>query len=112
MIGTYVSRVCRVIDGDTIVVDVDEWPPIIGHNISIRLRGINCPELSSKNPQIHSAAKMAKGFTMTKIARADKIYLNNIGRGCYFRIIADVWLDGKDLGTMLFGEGLAVRACR
>ena len=46
-----VSRLLRVIDGDTFRCDIDEHSAIAGKNISIRLRGINTPELRSKNPE-------------------------------------------------------------
>lgn len=112
MLATFVSRIVRVGDGDTIYVDIDDWPPIVGSNMPVRVRGVNCPEINSTDSRIREAAKMAKGFTMTKIAKAEKVYLNNISRGCYFRLLADVWLDGKSLGEMLLSEGHAVRWCR
>ena len=46
-----VSRLLRVIDGDTFRCDIDEHSAIAGENISIRLRGIDTPELRSKNPR-------------------------------------------------------------
>lgn len=112
MIGVYISRVVRVYDGDTIFVDIDEWPPIVGKNMPVRIRGINCPEMNALVPEIRDRAKAAKAFTSTKIAKAEKIYLNNIQRGNYFRLIADVWLDGVDLGTELLGAKHAVRYSR
>ena len=42
-----VTRLLRVIDGDTFACDIDEHSAIAGKNISIRLRGINTPELRS-----------------------------------------------------------------
>ena len=45
-----VSRLLRVIDGDTFRCDIDEHSAIAGKNISIRLRGIDTPELRSKKP--------------------------------------------------------------
>ena len=44
-----VSRLLKVIDGDTFRCDIDEHSAIAGKNISIRLRGINTPELRSRN---------------------------------------------------------------
>ena len=43
-----VSRVIRVIDGDTFVVDIDQFPDLIGKHISVRVNGINTPELRGK----------------------------------------------------------------
>ena len=40
---------------------------------------------------------------------AEQITLKNIERGKYFRIAADVLVDGEDLGDMLVEAGVAVR---
>ena len=40
---------------------------------------------------------------------AEHITLKNMERGKYFRIAADVLVDGEDLGNMLIEAGLAVR---
>lgn len=39
-----ISRVVSVYDGDTIRVDIDHWPSIIGDNVPIRLAGLDTPE--------------------------------------------------------------------
>ena len=51
-----VSRLLRVIDGDTFACDIDTHSPIAGKNISIRLRGINTPELRDKDPALRKSA--------------------------------------------------------
>ena len=43
-----VSRLVYVYDGDTIRVEVDGWPAIIGAGLSIRINGIDTPELLGK----------------------------------------------------------------
>ena len=40
---------------------------------------------------------------------AEQITLKNMERGKYFRIAADVLVDGDDLGGMLVEAGVAVR---
>ena len=40
---------------------------------------------------------------------AEQITLKNMDRGKYFRIAADVLVDGEDLGGMLVEAGVAVR---
>ena len=55
-----VSRLIRVIDGDTFVCDIDEHSAIAGKNISIRLRGINTPELRSRNKEERRSAQLEK----------------------------------------------------
>ena len=43
------------------------------------------------------------------LSQAGRIDLVDVGRGKYFRILADVVADGKDLSAILLEKGLAVR---
>ena len=40
---------------------------------------------------------------------AEQITLRNLGRGKYFRIVADVYVDGENLADILIDAGMAVR---
>ena len=40
---------------------------------------------------------------------AERIDLKNMGRGKYFRIVADVYADGENLAEVLIDTGMAVR---
>lgn len=40
---------------------------------------------------------------------AERIDLKNMGRGKYFRIVADVYVDGGNLAETLIDSGMAVR---
>ena len=92
-----VSRLLRVIDGDTFACDIDEHSAIAGKNISIRLRGINTPELRSKDPEERLSAIFEKQRLSDLLTNAHVIELRNIDRDKYFRIDADVYIDGEPL---------------
>ena len=92
-----VSRLLRVIDGDTFACDIDEHSAIAGKNISIRLRGINTPELRSKDPEGRLSAIFEKQRLSDLLTNARVIELRNIDRDKYFRIGADVYIDGEPL---------------
>ena len=92
-----VSRLLRVIDGDTFACDIDEHSAIAGKNISIRIRGIDTPELKSKDPEERRAAGLEKKRLSELLHSARLIELRNIDRDKYFRIDADVYLDGEPL---------------
>ena len=91
------SRLLRVIDGDTFACDIDEHSAIAGKNISIRLRGINTPELRSKNEDERKSAILEKQRLSDLLKNARTIELRNLGRDKYFRINADVYIDGEPL---------------
>lgn len=96
-----VSRLLRVIDGDTFACDIDEHSAIAGKNISIRLRGINTPELRSRNPEERKSANLEKQRLSDLLNSARVIELRNIDRDKYFRIDADVYIDGESLQPKL-----------
>ncbi len=103
-----VSEVVKVIDGDTIKVNIDTVHPLIGEAISVRLAGIDTPELSSKDPPIQSLALRAKAFTEEALKGAHTIVLIDMRRDKYFRILADVLIDGESLSEKLIGARLAL----
>ncbi len=92
-----VSRLLRVIDGDTFACDIDEHSAIAGKDISIRLRGIDTPELRSRDPALRKAAQEEKQRLADLLFNARSIELRNLGRDKYFRIDADVHIDGEPL---------------
>ena len=92
-----VSRLLRVIDGDTFVCDIDEHSAIAGKNISIRLRGINTPELKSCREEERKSAILEKERLSNLLNNACVIELRNLDRDKYFRIDADVYGDGEPL---------------
>jgi len=92
-----VSRFQRAIDGDTFVCDIDEHSAIAGKTISIRLRGVNTPELKDKDPEIRKQAYLEKDRLESLLVSAKVIQLKNLGRDKYFRIDADVYIDGESI---------------
>lgn len=92
-----VSRLRKVIDGDTFRCDIDEHSAIAGKDISIRIRGINTPELRGKDPEIRKSAYAEKEHLEQLLSNARIIELRNLGRDKYFRIDADIYIDGEPL---------------
>lgn len=95
-------------DGDTLTVNIPRLHHFFGKKIPIRIRGIDTPERNSDNPCEKERALKAKQITHDFLVKALDIELHNIGRGKYFRIVADVIVDGKSLGDELVYRGLAV----
>ena len=99
--GAVVSKVTSIYDGDTFRANIEGFPIVIGEHMSIRINGIDTPELRGKCPQEKVQAKLAKQFTVQKLRSAKRITLKNIKRGKYFRLIADVYVDGVNLASQL-----------
>ena len=104
-----VSRIIKVIDGDTFRVDINELPDIIGKNIRIRILGIDAPEINGKCAFEKELAIKARDFVQILLDNADLVVLKNLNRGNFFRLLAEVIVDGKNLGELLIAKDLAVR---
>jgi endonuclease YncB( thermonuclease family) len=102
-----ISRIISVYDGDTFRADINSYPDILGNNISIRVNGVDTPEMRGSKPEIKELAIKARDLVKDKLMNGKVIILKNIQRGKYFRIVADVYIDGVDLKEILFEAGLA-----
>ena len=102
-----INEVVNIYDGDTFTVNIYCWPNIIGKNISIRIYGIDTPEIRGTEGVVKKLALDAKKMTSYYLLSADVVELRSIRRGKYFRIIADVYIDGVSLGNILIKAGLA-----
>lgn len=94
-------------DGDTITVELDGVNPLLGHNITVRVNGVDTPEMTSKSKCTKTMAVKAKSVVATALKSSSKIVLRNPGRDKYFRILADVEADGALLSKTLLNMKLA-----
>lgn len=87
----------RIIDGDTIVCNIAGWPDIVGRNISVRMRDCDSPEIRTSDSAEKALGKKAREELTEKLAGAEILLLKNIGHGKYFRLVADIYLNGEKL---------------
>ena len=108
--GDYEEAVyVRNYDGDTITFNLPGLHPIIGEKISIRVNGIDTPEIKGNCEKEVYDAQQAQQMVADILKDAEQIVLRNMERGKYFRIAADVIVDGENLADMLIEAGMAVR---
>lgn len=104
--GNVYANFIRTVDGDTIVVNIPCFPPIIGDNIKIRFRGIDTPELRSSDPSQKYRAYQAKELVDSILKHTTIIELRNIERGSFFRVVADVYVDGININSYIIKANL------
>lgn len=102
-----VDEVVSIYDGDTFRVTIKDWPPVIGHRIAVRLYGVDTPELRDKDPRVKALAREAKQFVVAQLREANKVELRNLRRDKYFRLLAEVYIDGQSLAQRLLDAKLA-----
>ena len=103
---TYQAFIERVVDGDTLLVQVD-----LGFGLwtrqYLRLRGIDCPEMDT------AEGKRAKKFVETELSAAPFVIISSTKSDKYDRYLADVFYTAKTgkkfLNKVLMEEGLAER---
>ena len=103
-----VDKVLSVNDNLIIRCDINQWPAIIGKDISIRINGIS-PMVAGSKDEIEKIQAQAEKFTADRLTAAKVIILTNIKRGRDFSIVADVMADGVDLADMLVAKSLATK---
>lgn len=94
-------------DADTVTFNIPDVHPLIGKSVNIRVFGVDTPEIRTKNQCEKTKAKNAKKLVASLLKKAKRIDLEKIQRGKYFRIVADVIIDGKSLSEYLLKNGLA-----
>ena len=99
----------RNYDGDTITFNLPNLHPIIGKKIRVRLNGLDTPEIRGRCDKEEYNAEQARDMVTDILKDAERIDLKNMGRGKYFRIVADVYVDGGNLAETLIDSGMAVR---
>lgn len=94
-------------DADTVTFNIPDVHPLLGHKISVRVSGLDTPEIKGKSPCEKDAAKTAQRLVENLLKNAKVINLENIDRDKYFRVLADVVIDGKSLTEILLKNKLA-----
>lgn len=97
----------RNYDGDTVTVSIPGVHPLIGEKISVRVLGIDVPEIKGKNKCEKDKAKTAQRLVENLLKNAKNIELKNVQRDKYFRILADVVADGKSVKDIVIKNHLA-----
>jgi endonuclease YncB( thermonuclease family) len=97
----------RCYDGDTCTVTLPGLPYVFGERIAIRLVGIDAPEIKGHCEREKRLAEQARDFLNHQLKQAHRIEIRHAARDKYFRVLAEVFADGEDLGEMLIRRGLA-----
>ncbi|MGG1571614.1 thermonuclease family protein [Fictibacillus sp. NRS-1165] len=102
---TYKANVIRVIDGDTLVANVDLGFYIHLKELKFRLIGINAPE-------IHGVTRESGYQTKTRLEELvlnKEVIIKTAKTDAFGRWLADLWVDGVNVNALLVVEGLAVQ---
>jgi tetratricopeptide (TPR) repeat protein len=95
-----------VIHGDRFIVDIAEPHELAGSNITLIIRDANTPDATKSCSKQMELGIKVKDIVSQKLADASSIKLKNF-RKTSKAVIAQVIVDGKDLGAELIEKGYA-----
>ena len=113
-------KIVSCYDADTCRVNLprsafnDDWAyELFGHNIPIRVEGIDTPEIKGKCQKEKDLAYEARDLVRDLLNNAQTITLAIADdpkevRGKYFRIVGRIIVDGQDLSEVLIKRQMAV----
>jgi micrococcal nuclease len=102
------NNIVSVYDGDTIKVDINSYPDVIGKGVSIRVANIDTPELRGAKCELEKGlGLLARDFAIVFMNRCNHIMLRNVQRDKYFRLVAEVHCENQSLGDELIKVNLA-----
>ena len=103
----YKAKLLRVVDGDTIDVQIDLGFHVY-HDIRVRLYGINTPESRTRNLKEKALGLKAKRLTQKFCEQSMWLIIKTIKTGKYGRYLSEVYDDkGESLAAKLLGQDLA-----
>lgn len=103
----YNAQLVRVIDGDTIDVDISLGFDVWLSKQRVRLAGIDTPESRTRNLQEKKLGLAAKDRLIELCG--EKLAIKSLGRGKFGRILGIPHTeDGQDICKILIDEGHAV----
>lgn len=107
---SYNVIVYRVVDGDTLDVDIDLGFSIWVREQRIRLNGIDAPETRTRNLNEKKWGYASKEFICEMIDNAEKVVIETQldKTGKYGRILADLYCDGVNVCDALVKNRLAI----
>ncbi len=104
----YKCKIARVIDGDSIILDIDLGFGLWIHGESIRLFGVDCPECRSRDKEEKAAGIAAKKFVTRRLQLGGTYTLSTQGKGKFGRYLGVISDEAGSVNDALIENHLAV----
>tara|TARA_Y100000296_G_scaffold86323_1_gene125693 strand:- start:4211 stop:4600 length:390 start_codon:yes stop_codon:yes gene_type:complete len=108
----YRSTLVKIVDGDTIDVDLDLGFSVVLKKQRVRLYGINTPESRTRDLEEKRYGLAAKARLRELLENADSIVVKTAidkkARGKYGRILGTIFADDTNVNQLLVDEGFAI----
>lgn len=104
----YSCKIVKVVDGDTVDVDIDLGFGIVYSNQRIRLYGIDTPESRTRDLVEKKFGLYAKEFLKTRLGSSCRLRTKVDGKGKYGRILGTFIVDDVDVNQEMVDKHIGV----
>ena len=104
----YKATIVKVVDGDTVDVDIDLGFDVWLRNQRIRLFGIDCPESRTRNKQEKAHGLLAKAYVQKALKLGRTYALTTKEKGKFGRFLGEFKTGKGFITKLLIKERLAV----
>lgn len=107
----YKATVKRIIDGDSLILDIDLGFYMFMNETKIRLYGLDTPEMASEDPLLRLQAVLATRYLFDNLQIGEKVIIKTVldKREKYGRLLATIITkDGLNINEGLIQNKLAV----
>ena len=108
----YSAKIVRVVDGDTVDVDIDLGFSVILAKQRLRLYGIDTPETRTRDLVEKEAGNLAKARVKELLVVGESYPIWTVEKGKFGRYLAEIWPSSEEfaesVNAMLVQEDLAV----
>lgn len=105
----YHCKVIRVVDGDTVDVDINLGFGIVYSNQRIRLYGIDTPESRTRNRIEKKYGLYAKEFLKARLGESCTLRTRLDGKGKFGRILGEFIVDDVNVNEEMIDKCMGVR---
>ena len=107
----YRCKIVKIIDGDTVDVDIDLGFGVWMHKERIRLYGIDTPESRTRDLDEKARGKMAAAFVQSSVEEGELIQIRTKlkdSRGKYGRVLGELIVDGININQLMIDKHYCV----
>ena len=104
----YKATIIKVVDGDTVDVDIDLGFDTWLHNQRIRLYGIDTPECRTRNKKEKAHGLLAKAYAQKTLKLGGVYALRTKEKGKFGRYLGEIRVGRTTINKLLIQEKLAV----
>ena len=106
----YKAKIRRIVDGDTVDVDIDLGFDMILSKQRIRLYGIDAPESRTRDKEEKFYGKLANQFLKDQCKKGSSITLRTYldKKGKYGRILGEIIVDDVNINQLMVEQHMAV----